>query len=127
MVRLGSISATVASYHASLHPFEKRWYKLNDMKGIFMNEKEMIKITNYLNTQGYDFDRSDGLWMEDCVDNEHKWRDIFGFMHDWAKVKLNELSEKKCDGCIKSIGRNCMLGVNHCSRKAEDFYFKGPA
>jgi len=30
-----------------------------------------------------------------------------------------------CEGCETLRGRNCLIGTNHCLRRAEDFYKKG--
>jgi hypothetical protein len=44
----------------------------------------LIKFGKFLNSQGYEIDLSDDLWMEDYRFGEHKIRDIFELCTDFA-------------------------------------------
>lgn len=57
-----------------------------------LDHKEMNinKIGEFLNSQGYDIDLSDNLWMEDYRFSEHKVRDICELLHDYSLwIKCN--------------------------------------
>ena len=41
-----------------------------------MDQQRLERFRVWLNSQGYDIDPKDQLWMEDCIGYEHKWRDI---------------------------------------------------
>ena len=70
-----------------------------------LNDKKMIAMTEWLNLQGYDFDMKDGLWMEDCISNEHKWRDIFELMDGWAMFNIKNIINQFQDRGLLSSGK----------------------
>jgi hypothetical protein len=43
-----------------------------------------------------------------------------------AFVECHECIEKNntCEGCRNLKGKSCLLGTNHCTRRAEDYYSK---
>ncbi len=85
-------------------------------------DNEMVKITNWLNSRGYNFDMSDGLWMEDCIDSEHKWRDVFCMMADWASASHPEGEQTvKCCECKKPVKINTeKYHCKECFNKEND-------
>lgn len=39
-----------------------------------------------------------------------------------GKIFGGRRQDETCDGCEQLNGRHCMLGANHCTRRAEDCY-----
>lgn len=53
-----------------------------------MTDKELNSIGQWLNTKGYDLDLTDCFWMEDCIENETKFRDIAELLQEYHKEQL---------------------------------------
>ena len=57
-----------------------------------MDERNMVEIAKWMETQGYKFDFADDFWMEEYV-TEHKIRDIIELLYDYG-VMVYERSKK---------------------------------
>lgn len=54
------------------------------------DERDIDDFRDFLNTQGYDIDPKDELWMEDCL-QDHSYRDLF---HLFEKFKRYHITRK---------------------------------
>jgi len=50
-----------------------------------MEESKLNEIGEWLNSQGYEIDLKDQLWMEDYIFGEHKIRDIAEMLVDYER------------------------------------------
>lgn len=44
-----------------------------------------------------------------------------------SMMEIRETSREKgtpstCEGCTRLMGRSCLIGTSHCTRRAEDYY-----
>ena len=77
----------------------------------------MVEMTEWLNSQGYNFDMSDGLWMESYL-MVHKWRDIFELMNDWHHKAAPPVADTgELDRiAIRDAVASCLGDVYSCTR-----------
>lgn len=90
-----------------------------------MTDKDYYKKLNafrdFLNSKGYDIDVNDDLWMEDCISDEHKFKDIFDLFEAWDtrpnpyKMIAEGLMEEKL---FAEIGRYVFQTKSYNEEKA---------
>jgi len=61
---------------------------------IEMKDEELLKIGEWLNSQGYMLNLKDDFWMEDWISSCTKVRDIAEMLHDYASLKVAEATKE---------------------------------